>query len=255
MRKTTLRNLLAYSGIVLLALSSCKDDSDLAVAPPVPDQTFVEEFDTLAVAKSRGWIIKNRSEPIGPGNWVQGLTGNQSSDYGPYSSTSTNTGFISADYTSAYNENPGEGTISNWVISPKVMMQNGDKIVFYSRCGDQNSDWGDRLQVLVNPRNDGAECGYGTESGDFTIVLLDINPQNASGIAVSPFDPADMIPFLYDPAKAYPFNWTRFEATVNGLSKPTMGRFAFRYFVPYGGTQGKGGHISIDDVHYTSVNH
>jgi hypothetical protein len=256
MRKVFLRKTLAYAVVALLALQSCKDDSNLITLPPVPDQSLVEEFDTLAAAKSRGWLVRNRSEPIGPSVWAQGLTANATITYDAYSSKSTANGFISTDYSSAFSPNPGESTISNWIISPKVILQNGDKIIFYSRQEDTLSTYGDRMQVLINKRNDGIECGRGMTTGDFDTKLLDINPLNASGNPVDPFAAGGYPPgiYLYDPVMAYPAYWTRFEAVVRGLDGPTNGRFAIRYFVPLGGTNGRGGNcISVDSVAYVSA--
>jgi hypothetical protein len=48
MRKSTLKNFLLCMGVSMLILSSCKDDSYLADPAPVPDQSFVEQFDTIA---------------------------------------------------------------------------------------------------------------------------------------------------------------------------------------------------------------
>ena len=49
-----------------------------------------------------------------------------------------------------------------------------------------------------------------------------------------------------------PANWTRFEVTIGGLSKPTKGRFAFRYYTLDGGSNGNGSAVGIDQVVYTS---
>lgn len=257
MRKAVLRKLLAFCGISLLAFQSCKDDSNLVTPLPIPDQSFVEEFDTLTAARSKGWLTRNRSEPIGPSVWQQGMSANASSTYPPYSSKATNNGFISTDFASAFSPDPGASTISNWVISPKVTMQNGDRIIFYSRQEDTLATWGDRLQVCINKKNDGIECGRGLDPGDFNTVLLDINPLNASGSPTDPFPAGGGYPigiYYYDPVSAYPAYWTRFEALVRGLDKPTVGRFALRYYVPLGGTNGRGGNcISIDSVAYVSI--
>jgi hypothetical protein len=257
MRKVFLRKTLAYVGIAVLTLQSCKDDSNLITPLPVPDQSMVEEFDTLAAARGRGWLVRNRSEPIGPAVWQQGLSANASTTYSAYSSKATANGFLSTDYTSCLSSNPGEGTISNWIISPKVILQNGDKIIFYSKQEDTLSTYGDRMQVMINKHNDGIECGRGMDPGDFDTKLLDINPLNASGNPTNPFPAGGGYPasiYYFDPVMAYPAYWTRFEAVVKGLDGPTTGRFALRYFVPLGGTDGRGNTcISVDSVAYVSA--
>ena len=65
--------------------------------------------------------------------------------------------------------------------------------------------------------------------GDFTTLLLDINPTLTT--------------------TGYPSTWTQFSATVTGLGGPTTGRFAFRYFTPNGGPSGANSdYIGIDTV-------
>lgn len=267
MRKSFLLKLLIYSGAAVFALQSCKDDSHLAGAPAVPDQSFVEEFDTLSAAIAKGWRPSNRSEPIGRGNWMQGNSPFAQAAYLPYSSKATDQGFISSDFTSATIP-PGQSKAvqSNFMISPSVILQNGDKIIFYSRESDSISRWADRLQVVINKYDDDfTATGRGTDAGKFNTVLLDINPFYASGFtvglpAVSPFDP--FISFTPNNALAFPRQWTRFEATVSGLAKPVRGRFAFRHFVENGGypevgsniTVGiRGDVVSIDSVAFVSI--
>lgn len=251
MRKGPLSFLLLCVGFAV-TIQSCRNDEYLAAAPPVSDQTFVEEFDTVSSAISRGWVLVNASDPKGSNVWQQG--GSVVPWFSPFSSRGTYAGFIGADYTST---SAAAGTISNYLISPVITMQNGDKIVFYTRAlqypgfdpatGQPNgdtTDYGNRLQVLVNTANDGTNVGSGLNSGDFTSIL-DINPTYIySGVL-----PTTTSPF------AYPSNWTRFEATVFGLTKPVRGRFAFRYFVENGGSNGNGSGVAIDQVTYTSINH
>ncbi len=246
MRKKSLPVLLLFLSFAILFLQSCKDDGALKNAAPITDQSFVQEFDTLAAAKNQGWLLINRSEPIGGSTWKQGPPGSA------YSSKATSNGCITADFNSAENVNPYEGTISNWLISPSVIIQNDDKIIFYTRTETGGSIWGDRLQVRINPTNDNPEPGHGKDPGAFTISLLDINPQNAS----SDITNANGIPpaiYKYDPVAAYPETWTRFEAKVTGLIQSTKSRFAFRYYVPNGGSNGLGDIIFIDSVAFVSV--
>jgi hypothetical protein len=251
MRKGPLSFLLICVGLAI-TVQSCRNDEYLAAAPPVPDQTFVEEFDTVSSAISRGWILVNASDPKGSNVWQQG--GSVSPWFSPFSSRGTYAGFIGADYTST---SAAAGTISNFLISPVTTMQNGDKIVFYTRAlqypdinpatGQPNgdtTDYGNRLQLLINSTNDGTDVGSGINTGNFSSIL-DINPD---------YIPSSVNPALISPF-AYPSNWTRFEATVFGLSKPVRGRFAFRYFVEGGGSNGLGSGVAIDQVRYTSINH
>lgn len=272
MRNSTLLRLFSIGVGSLLMLSSCKDDSYLATAPAVPDQSFVEEFDTVASAIARGWVLKNRSVPVGRnlnqanaflqnvyGQWHQPKTTidypifSVLSDPKPdiqffpaYSSRATNLGYLFASYFSSYTEeiNPGDGVISDWVISPVVTMQNGDKITFYTRAAANLDDFDfiDRMQVRLNIQDESTDCGLGIDPGKFSNAVLDINPNYASR----------------PDANGYPSNWTKFVATVSGISgKSVKGRFAFRYYVNGGGTQASEAAfgIGLDKVTYTSVGH
>ncbi|WP_207492549.1 choice-of-anchor J domain-containing protein [Aridibaculum aurantiacum] len=242
MRKRLLPNILLLVGIPSLLFTSCVDDRYLTVPPPVADQSHIEEFDTVAASLSRGWMITNASTPKGSNIWQQG--GEVMPWFSPFSSNGTYAGFIGADYTST---SAAAGIISNWLISPPVTFQNGDKIIFYTRAlqyddgaGD-STDYGNRLQVRLNLHNEGLNVGSGSDAGDFDTPLLDINPTYEFSSIVTPS------------TKAYPANWTRFEATVYGLSKPVRGRYAFRYFIEGGGWNGLGSGVGIDYVTYQSV--
>ena len=64
MRKYTkgrfMLSLLICCAVIFLA---CKDDAYLTVAPPPPDASFTEEFDTIGAAYNRGWRYINVSDP------------------------------------------------------------------------------------------------------------------------------------------------------------------------------------------------
>ena len=114
------------------------------------------------------------------------------------------------------------GTISNWLITPVITVQNGDVVSFYTRIGKNNAtqaSFADNLQLRmstaathVNPT--GGSAGLGS----FTTMLAEINP-NLN---------------LTD----YPETWTQISSTISGLTGPTPVKFAFRYFVPNGGPNG-----------------
>lgn len=127
------------------------------------------------------------------------------------------------------------------------MMQNGDKIVFYTRALQyfdptlmDTTDYGNGLQVLINPVNDNLNVGIGLEKGNY-ISLYEINPSLLYSSSVNPV------------ADAYPKQWTRFEAQVSGLKGPQLGRFALRYLVTAAGSNGNGSGVAIDQVTYTSI--
>ena len=73
MRKSTLGKVLLSFSVVAVAIGACKkDDSEFVKAPPVADQSFIEEFDTASKAFLRGWVPINNSNPKGSSIWTQG---------------------------------------------------------------------------------------------------------------------------------------------------------------------------------------
>jgi hypothetical protein len=245
MRKSTLKNVFLFLGVGLITLQSCKDDSYLAALPPVPDQSFTQEFDTFQTAFDQGWRFKNLSDPVGPNGWGPGQRGDVT--FSPYSSKGTNNGYLAAEYRATTG---ASSPISCWAFSPSVVMQNGDKIIFYTRCAlyangaNDSTDFANRMQVKINKVDDSYNVGTGPfDVGNYNITLLDINPFYLELHT----DPA-----RYDP-NAYPHRWTRFEAVVRGLDKPSRGRFAFRYFLEDAGSNGRGSGIGVDSIAYVSI--
>ena len=68
-----------------------------------------------------------------------------------------------------------------------------------------------------------------TDVGDFTTLLLDINPTYTTS--------------------GYPNIWTQFTVSLSGIASPTRGRLALRYFVENGGPSGTNSdYIGIDTL-------
>lgn len=238
MRKSTFSTLLFCAIVSLTILQSCKNDSHLTTAPPIVDQSFTEEFDTVANSIARGWKLVNASMPTMSHVWQQG--GDVNPWFNAFSSNGTYVGFIgaSAEIPALL---PGTPVVSNWLISPVITMQNGDKIIFHTRArfGLPTDDFGNRLQLRYSVSGESLNVGSGNEVGAFSNGLLDINPAYLSQSSTLPV------------VDAFPSTWTRFEATISGLNKPTTGRFAFRYYIDDVNTYGWG--IGIDQVQYRSV--
>ena len=137
------------------------------------------------------------------------------------------TSYIAADF----NNTTGTNTISNWLLTPPLTLQNGATMTFYTRTVDV-PEFPDRLQVRMS--TNGASVNVGTTAtdvGDFTVLLLDINPTYTT--------------------TGYPNVWTQFTVTVTGVASPTTGRLAFRYFVENGGPTGANSdYIGIDTFQY-----
>ena len=246
MRKRLLSKSLLLISFTAAIFTSCVNDSYLANPPAVPNQSFTEEFDTAAAAYNRGWRFVNRSEPVGItdfGNILDVLN----LPFEAYSSKARKNGYLWADYLST---SADAGVISSFAVSPAVYMKNGDKITFYTRAqiyddgaGD-STDYANRLQVCINTTNTGLNCGKGLDAGDYSQVILDVNP------FLYPFKLTEFNSGAAQRKGAYPHRWTRYTATVFGLNKPVWGRFAFRYFVEGGGSNGLGSGVGIDSVAY-----
>jgi len=262
MRNSRLWNILPLC-IWILIISCKKDDPSRLVPPPVPDQSFVEEFDTVSAAFHRGWIPINNSNPKGSGIWTQ--SGGPAPLFAPYSSKGTFAGFIAADFLSTSAE---RGVISNWLLSPLVFMKNGDRITFYTRTalylvnGGDSTDFGNNLEVCINRKNESTNVGIArdprdaqynpvTDRGDFDL-LLSINPPGYDTTnKLFIYRNAHTLPDLYDPL-AFPLRWTKFIVTINGITKSHKGRFAFRYYTLDAGSNGNATAVAIDQVTFTS---
>ena len=67
------------------------------------------------------------------------------------------------------------------------------------------------MQVRLN-KTTSLNCGDGTDPGDFTVPLLDVNPFYYEFLKSAFNNPAN--PLYQQARQAYPHVWTRFEATV-----------------------------------------
>lgn len=140
---------------------------------------------------SRGWIFRNQSEPTGDHGWFDGYTFDQ------WPRPQEGSGYLAVDSSST---DFFGGTVSNWAILPPVPNQiAGDAITFYAR--DEGGNNINRLQVRYSPSG-GTNTGSGAnDTGDFTTVLLDLNPIPTGG-------------------------WNQYSVTL-----PGSGRIAFRYYI------------------------
>jgi predicted extracellular nuclease/subtilisin-like proprotein convertase family protein len=183
---------------------------------------FSEGFDDIT--NLPGWFMQNNSAPLGSTSWFQG-----NPTVFPAHAGATNA-YIGANF----NNTSGAGTISNWLLTPQLNLADGDTFSFWTRTAD-GSIWADRLQVRLSLA--GASTNVGTSAtdvGDFTTVLLDINPTLVS--------------------TGYPQAWTQYTATLSGIPLNATGRIAFRYFVTDAGPSGNNSnYIGIDTVEYVSA--
>ena len=167
-----------------------------------------------------GWFRRNNSQPLGNTNWFQGDPDTFEAFAGAANS------YIAADDGNVLFRGP----ISNWLVTPVMPLQNGVTFDFVTRTQFSPTAFADRLQVRLS-RN-GASTNVGSTAfdvGDFTELLLDINP--------------------FYSVVGYPAEWTPLGRTLSGFGPPTTGRFAFRYFVEDGGPGGaNSNYIGIDNV-------
>src|SRR5262249_48389554 len=146
-----------------------------------------EVFDDIVALSSRGWVTQNNSQP-GPGTtgWFQGSTAAFSSQSGAPDS------YIAADY----DNGTGTSTLSNWLLTPRLALWNGSQLTFWTRTVDSPA-YADRLQVRMSTNGGSVDVGStATSVGDFTTLLLDINPTYT--------------------LTGYPNGWTQFTVTVSG---------------------------------------
>ena len=183
---------------------------------------FSEDFDNFANLTAQGWSFQNNS--ISAANPWFADTHNP-----PVPGLSDP--FVSADFSSTGVTDPTGGNISNWMLTPQLSFSNGFLLQFYtSSVGDPP----DRLEVRLSTNGASGDVGNtDTSVGDFTTLLLSINPS-----LVSVFSPG-----------GYPTTWTQYSITLSGLSGPTNGRFGFRYYVTDGGINGTNSNsIGVDLV-------
>jgi hypothetical protein len=219
---------------VVTAFNACTKEE--AVAVPV-DHSFSENFDSVRNAVAKGWVLANNTKPIGTYGWVQGYF--YFSLYHGYEPGKTG-GPRNYAFATGLSGNPnspggkdfimstadcgaGVAHISNWIISPEVVIKNGDKIRFYTRTFSNPAAGADRLEVRINPTNSSASVGRDAESiGGFSKVILDINPTYELG--------GD---------EGYPGFWEPYEVVITDMPVARKSRIAFRYHVPNGGPLGE----------------
>ena len=232
MKKISFKYVVLLGSAITILAGSCKKDEPTPEPPVVvTDQSFTQSFDDLAAAQAQGWKFINLSDEAGDPLTIVTETPNGVTPF-------DGAGLLYSDYTAS---GGFTGIISNWAISPRLLVQNGDKFSFYAVSHGSigygaSGSFGDRLQLRLNVFNGSDSIGSSsTDVGNFTTPLLDINPLYKT---VGPGD--------------FPTVWTKFEATVKGLNKPDSARFALRYFVELNGGS-NGDEIAIDKVEFKTA--
>lgn len=182
---------------------------------------FAFGFDgTTAAMITAGWQSTNQSSPVGASTWIiPSDVPTASSPFGGLARAGQAGGANSFALVN-FNSTTGAGTISNWLITPDITVQNGDIVTFYSRKGtDGATDYPDRLELRMSSTATVLPSGGSAGVGSFTTVCLTINPTLVAGFV-------------------YPKTWTQYSYTVSGLASATPVKFGFRYFVTNGGPSG-----------------
>ncbi len=171
---------------------------------------------TATMLGADGWQTTNQSPPNGTGAWVIPVTA-PTTTFAGGAQAGAATSFTLVNYTST----TGANTISNWLISPTINIQNGDIISFYTRIGRNSAAaFADNLELRISTNGDfTSNPSLGAEDvGDFTTFCLAVNPD------------LDLT--------SYPLTWGQFTYTVSGLTSPTDCKIALRYYVTDGGPNG-----------------
>ena len=222
-------------------ITSCGEEEVTANSTQPASLSYHEEFDSMQRVIDKGWKGVNLSNPLGGDSWQQGSF--VAYKGGPFfSSISAHSYKASANELAFVPHTAGEGLsfINCWLITPELSMKNGDIISFWTTTANPVS-FPDRMQVWLNPTNNSYNVGRtAAETGDFTVKLLDINPNLSH------------LPY----PDGYPTTWTKFEIILSGLPNgtiPQKHRVGFRYYVKDGGPDGLvSDEIGIDDFDFIS---
>lgn len=193
---------------------------------------FYEGFTAPFNPAANGWDVQNQSSSIGTNinGWTQG---NAATTFSAITGGAND--FFSADM-NATSSAGTTNTISCWLITPTLNLVNGAFLQFATKGYKLPVAKADRIQVYYSTgtgTNVGTGPGTATNTaGTFTNIVYDLNPNmNANG---------------------YFGAWWVVTTSLTGIPTPTVGRLAFRYYIPNGGASGPNGNsIGIDEVRYS----
>lgn len=184
-----------------------------------------EDFTSPFSAAASGWVRTNNSASPN-GTWAQG-TGTVFAAFNGGAND-----YYSVNFASTSASTPA--TISNWLITPSVTLQNGGVLQFATRTTSNPASFPDRLEVYMSTGT-GANVGTTpTSLGTFSTLLVSVNPSLTT--------------------TGYPGNWTVYTVTLSGIPSATAGRIGFRYFVTNGGASAaavNSDYIGLDAVRYS----
>ena len=217
---------LIYSIVLILCVSlgvAAQSAPEGTCTPPI-----MAGFEDVSTLPGGGWVQINHSQPLGKGVWAQG---------NPLAYPAQ-TGNADAYITVGFESGTNTATLNNWLLTPTLVLQNGDSMTFWTRTVE-TIKFPDRLQIRLSTNGPSTNVGTtATQVGDFTTLLLDINPT-----------------YQIAGPTSYPNVWTQYTVTITGVPSPTAARLAFRYFVENGGPDGNNSDgIGVDTVTVNSCN-
>jgi hypothetical protein len=181
----------------------------LSAAVGAQAMTLTEGFDDVASLSGSGWaLVNDSSAPVGT-DWFQGNPGIFTAASGAEDSYAA-ASFLSTD-------NP-TGAISNWLMSPALLLDGTSTVSFLVRTAGDN--FLDTLEVRLSTSGDS------TNVADFGTLLGSFSASSATG-------------------------WVGLTFAVGALTGVTEGRIGFRYVVD--DVSVNGNYIGIDSVAITAV--
>lgn len=193
----------------------------LLLLPLAMRADIVEGFNDISTLSGNGWVMVNNSSPVGTTGWFQGDPFIFSAQAGPTDS------YIAANFNNA----AFGGNISNWLLTPVIDLSVANHITFFTRT-ETGSFFPDSLEIRLSSNGSSSFVGASATSvGDFTTLLLSINPSMSVG--------------------GYPETWTQYTIDLTAMGGGSSGRLGFRYLVT--DTSVNGDYIGIDTFSQTTA--
>ncbi len=160
------RQFVIFCGIVLGTLTT----PAWVMAQPT---TLTEGFDTFTNLAGNGWSFTNNSVMAATaGQWRQG-----SATATPFNPTPTGAAgsYVRSSFSATSSTAATGGNLSDWMVTPALTISNGTTLSFFTTTTVGNN-FPERLQVRLNPTNTTNVGATDQDVGNFTTLLLDINP-------------------------------------------------------------------------------
>jgi hypothetical protein len=194
---------------------------------------LTQGFELVSALAGQGWRFSNQSTQAANQTWRQGNPSAVNS-IGPAPDGAADS-YALTNFTETTSTASTGATISNWMITPSLAFNGVDHTLTFKTRTATASTFPDRLEVRLS--NNTNQTGTGpTDVGDFTTLLLSINPNLLAG-------PTN-----------YPQTWTQFSVTIPGAQVPANGFVAWRYHVTNAGPNGLNSNIiGVDTVNIVPV--